>query len=525
MKLSPLPDTDYDVAILGGSFSGACAGYLLKRDHPELRVLIVEKAAEFDRKVGESTSEVSGCFLTRVLGLHRYLSQNHITKHGLRLWFNGGGNECMSRCAEIGSKFQVRLPTYQLDRSHLDPHLLAMAEAAGCEVARPAAARDIELGGAGKNRLTIKSADGERRITAGWIIDASGKAAVIARQTGHWRRLDDHPTNSLWARFRGTADIDDAMFRSKMGECFREAVWAGRGTATNHLMGRGWWCWIIPLKDGDVSAGVTWDPRIFQLPAGGSLGERLKAHLVSHPVGREMFGNAEPVEKDVRTYSHLPYYSERAAGDGWVLVGDAAGFMDPLYSQGLDYCSHSIVAGVRTVSRAMMGGCPLAAGERFNQEFRESYFRWFNAIYRNKYEYLGDAELMFAAFLMDVGTYFVGPVRLVYELGEDEFERMPYNGPAGAAFAKFMAFYNRRLVAIAKKRLAAGCYGRRNTDRRFIVSRSFSADFSAFRLVRDGAMQWLKAELHALFLPSAQRAAATPSPQPAEVMKPESVGV
>ena len=49
----------YDVVIIGGAFSGAATGLLLKRKRPELRVLIVEKAAEFDRKVGESTTEVA----------------------------------------------------------------------------------------------------------------------------------------------------------------------------------------------------------------------------------------------------------------------------------------------------------------------------------------------------------------------------------------------------------------------------------------------------------------------------------
>ena len=56
-------------------------------------------------------------------------------------------------------------------------------------------------------------------------------------------------------------------------------------------MGRGWWSWIIPLSNGDFSAGVTWDERIFTPPAEGSIGERLKQHLLAHPVGKLMFEN------------------------------------------------------------------------------------------------------------------------------------------------------------------------------------------------------------------------------------------
>ena len=79
--------SDYDVVIIGGAFSGAAAGLLLKRKRPELRVLIVEKSEVFDRKVGESTTEVSSCFMTRVLGLSTYLGHEQLAKQGLRMWF------------------------------------------------------------------------------------------------------------------------------------------------------------------------------------------------------------------------------------------------------------------------------------------------------------------------------------------------------------------------------------------------------------------------------------------------------
>ncbi len=63
---------DYDVLIIGGAFSGAATGVMIKRNHPGARVLIIEKNAAFDRKVGESTTEVSSCYMTRILGLANY---------------------------------------------------------------------------------------------------------------------------------------------------------------------------------------------------------------------------------------------------------------------------------------------------------------------------------------------------------------------------------------------------------------------------------------------------------------------
>ena len=495
-------DREVDVLVMGGSFSGACVGTLIRRWHPGARVLVVERSGKFDRKVGESTSEVAGCFLTRVLGLSGYLSRHHITKHGLRMWFNGGGNECISRCSEIGPKYQVRLPTYQLDRSELDEHLLELARDSGCEVMRPATVRDLELDGEGENRAVVRTADGEEvRVRARWVIDASGKAAVVARQRKTWRRLESHPTNSVWARFRNVGDLDSAELGERF-PCYKDAVGAPRGASTNHLMGYGWWCWIIPLKNGDVSAGVTWNPELFDLPAGGSLSERLQGHLVSHPVGRELFAKAEPLEKDVRTYTHLPYYSTEVAGDGWASVGDACGFMDPLYSQGLDYCSHTVYAAAKMVAASLDGDPVEEARANYSQQFRDSYFRWYKALYDGKYAYLGDAELMHAAFLLDVGTYFLGPVRLVREREDSEYRMLPYNGVGGRVFAKFMGFYNRRLVAIAEKRRRAGVYGNKNTGRRMLIAKGFSPEVgSSFGHILNGVRIWLWCELKAVLLP------------------------
>ena len=104
------------------------------------------------------------------------------------------------------------------------------------------------------------------------------------------------------------------------------------------MIGDGWWSWWIPLKGGDVSVGVVFDQRIVDWPhGGGKLGDRLKKFLMQHPVGREMLVDAQFDEDDVHWRKNLAYYSTTFAGDGFVLVGDAAAFMDPFYSPGMDW--------------------------------------------------------------------------------------------------------------------------------------------------------------------------------------------
>ena len=76
--------------------AGAATAMLLLREQPKLRVLIVEKSAEFTRRVGEATVEVSGYFLSRVLGLTQHLNEAHLVKQGMRFWFSNESAKTMA---------------------------------------------------------------------------------------------------------------------------------------------------------------------------------------------------------------------------------------------------------------------------------------------------------------------------------------------------------------------------------------------------------------------------------------------
>lgn len=512
------PAADYDVVIMGGAFSGAAAGMMLKREHPDMRILIVERTVKFDRKVGESTSEVSGCFLTRVLHQGAHLSAHQYQKHGLRLWFCKTPQDSVDDLTEIGPRYQSRLPTFQLDRALLDEHLLKEACDFGCELLRPATIKTITLAGDNApHTLEIAPQEGQMRtVTARWVIDASGKAALLAKKLGVLRMIEDeHPTSSIWCRFRNVNGLDSFKSR-KMFPNLMKGVRGLRTASTNHLMGRGWWCWIIPLSDGSYSVGVTWDRRIFTLPEGPSLLARLQAHLMTHPVGRLMFENAVPDADDTFYYKNLAYRSERIAGNRWIMVGDACGFMDPLYSHGLDFCGHTVYAAVNLVEKNLAGENTQEITDYLNMAYPRSWRIWFDALYKDKYAYMGDAELIYASFLMDLATYFIGPVRLVYSNPEYEWTRMPYDGPAGALFGRFMAFYNRRLVHLAQERLRKGIYGRCNHGHVWTPRQSFSPDGVAVRLLWDGIKVWLKAEIKTWLAPVSSSEAVMMREKPVE---------
>jgi len=231
--------------IIGGALAGGATAILLLREDPSLKILIIEKSAAFGRRVGEATVEVSGYFLSRQLGLTQHLNEAHLVKQGMRFWFFNSQAQTLAQCSEIGGRYLSRIPSYQVDRAVLDQEVLRRAQAMGAEVWRPATVGKIRLQAGGSQSLEVRYGDELRTITARWVIDASGVTALLARQEG-WRRQNDaHPTTAVWSRWTNVKDWDGTELAKKFPD-WAMACHGIRGTATNHLIGKGWWAWCIP---------------------------------------------------------------------------------------------------------------------------------------------------------------------------------------------------------------------------------------------------------------------------------------
>ena len=466
---SVAPAEKFDVVIIGGALSGAATAILLLRNNPELRVLIVEKSPNLSRRVGEATVEVSAYFLGRVLGLTQYLNEFHLTKQGLRFWFQNEEVESLDQSAEIGARYLSRMPSYQLDRSTFDEEVLRRACSAGAILLRPATVSNVRLHSGGLQSLDVTHEERKREISARWIVDASGLAAVIARQEGWWRPNTEHPTAAAWSRWTGVKDWDSRELAERFPQ-WSKAVNGTRNTATNHIVGDGWWSWWIPLKGGDVSIGVVFDQRLVDFPReGGNVGDRLKTFLMQHPVAKEMLADAEYSPGDLHWRKNLAYYSTTFSGDGFVLVGDAAAFLDPFYSPGMDWISFTASRAAHLISESFQGASIPDLITRHNRDFSVSHNRWFEALYKDKYEYIGEFDLMKLAFRMDYSLYVWGVVEQVFSMGDEAFLAPPFSPPSGRLFAMLMGTYNRRFAKIARRRRRLGRLGRTNSHRRYLI--------------------------------------------------------
>jgi flavin-dependent dehydrogenase len=457
----------WDAVVIGGALSGAATAQLLLKRNPRLKVLILERDHQFTRRVGESTVEVSAFFLGRVLGLTEHLNQEHLVKQGLRFWFQNGETQSLDQCSETGPGYNVRFPGYQVDRAVLDEKVLANAAAAGAVIRRGVKVTDVELVSGGTQTVHWQSDTGERgTLATRWVVDASGVAALLARKNGWFTPNREHPIASIWSRWSKVKNWDDAELAAKFPKWSRRTK-AVRFTATNHLTGYGWWAWWIPLKGGDVSIGVVFDQRITDLPEGPNLGERLRTMLLQHPAARELLADAAWQPGDVHFRRNLAYRSTTFAGEGFVLVGDAAAFMDPFYSPGMDWISYSTSAAAALIDDCCRGKPAAMRVARHNERFEQSYARWFAGVYRNKYFYMADFELMTLAFRLDLGLYYLGVVYQPFKHGAKALEVPSFASREAKIPAKIMAFYNRRLVKIALARRERGAWGRRNAGQYF----------------------------------------------------------
>jgi flavin-dependent dehydrogenase len=415
-------------------------------------------------------------------------------KQGLRFWFTNEEVKDLGEASEIGGRYQVRLPSYQLDRAAFDEEVLRRACLAGAELLRPASVVEVQLAAGGEQTITLKNGDGSRTVRARWIVDASGVGALLARKNGWWKSNTAHPTAAAWSRWKGVKDWDGREIAEKYPE-WASAVYGIRGTATNHVVGDGWWSWWIPLKGGDVSVGVVFDQRLVDWPQeGGGVGDRLKTFLMRHPVGREMLADASYDEEDVHWRRNLAYYSTTFAGDGFVLVGDAAAFMDPFYSPGLDWISFTASRAAELITAQRRGEPMEERIARHNRDFAASYRRWFEAVFKDKYEYIGEFDLMSVAFTLDLGFYYLGIASQPFKMGPKALLVPPFSDPISRPFFRLMRTYNRRFAQIARRRRRLKALGRSNRSRRYLIP-GFTLKSTDVSMLVKALARWVWLEL------------------------------
>lgn len=334
-------ETNYDVVICGAGLAGLTLARQLKRSIPDLSILTLDKLnrplPEIAFKVGESTVEVGACYLANTIDLKDYLEEHHYPKLGIRYFFGDGRNAFQNR-PELGLS-QFHAPeSYQVDRGKLENDLRQFNLEQGIDLLENCDIKDIELSEdrIEPHRVTYAKTDTKERgtIKAKWVIDAMGRRRFLQKKLG-LVQPNDNRYNAAWFWVDGRLDVTDFVSRSER-EWHDRVLEHNRYFSTNHLCGKGYWIWIIPLSTDATSIGIVAHEDYHAFESYHTY-EKTTQWLEKHePILAACLSKKTP-----RKFMKMPKYSytsERVFSfDRWACIGDAGTFPDPFYSPGTDF--------------------------------------------------------------------------------------------------------------------------------------------------------------------------------------------
>ncbi|UMP00002.1 NAD(P)/FAD-dependent oxidoreductase [Amycolatopsis sp. EV170708-02-1] len=311
-----MPENDevYDVVVIGGGPGGAMSGTLLA--DAGKRVLIIE-AAKFPRyHIGESLLSGTADLLNRIGVLDRLESGGYVKKHGVE-WVWGDNREPWT----VYFKDALAMPYdygYQVERAEFDKLLLDNAREHGVEVLEQTKVEDFALGGDAPSTVFMKDADGKQStVRTRWILDASGQGGTVTKRL-HRQEWDPYLKNlAVWSYWKGA----------------RRPPGLDAGNTFLPTFDEGWW-WFIPLRDDITSVGMVVDSKVVHENRGQGMESYYADCLARTPELAERLAGAERTD-EIHVARDWSYVYDRFSGDGYIAVGDAACFIDPLFSTGV----------------------------------------------------------------------------------------------------------------------------------------------------------------------------------------------
>lgn len=401
----------YDVTILGGGMAGLCLARQLLQQRRELRVLVLEKkhhpVPEKAFKVGESTVELGAYYLETILGLKAHLQDQQLRKHGLRFFFNHKHHRNLDEGVEIGLTRLFHQHSYQLDRGRFENFLAEEIAQMGATFLGGAQVKQTKLADQQQSHQLSYIYNGQNHsLTTGWLVDASGRAGFLKRQLGLDQSIA-HKINSAWFRINKPLRIDDWGHWTITGK--DQDANTNRWLSTIHLMGTGYWVWIIPLVDNAVSVGIVADPRHHALADFNSFDKALGWLLKEQPACGRALHEVRHQLMDFQVLKHFSYgCSQLFSPQRWAITGEAGVFPDPLYSPGADYIAIGNTYVCALIERELRGRPFAALAKTFEEHYR-LFFENSMRIYQDQYSLFGNPGVMTVKLFWDYAVYWAFP--------------------------------------------------------------------------------------------------------------------
>ena len=302
----------WDAIVIGGGPGGSTVATVLARAGRKVLLLEKEKFPRFH--VGESLLPFSLPIFERLGVAEQVRQAGFQVKHGAFFWNEATGG---IRPVDFATGLDDRHPSaYQVKRAEFDQLLLRHAAECGAEVREETPVERVLFEGDRAVGVVARGGPaGSEEIRARVVVDASGQTSLLSRQLG-------------------TRKVDPKLKRAGLFAHYEGIRWPEGQRHGDILLpiSRGVWFWIIPFSDGTCSVGEVFEPSL--AAGGGTLEEKWEMLLARSPRMMEFLAGARRTSR-VFGISDYSTSSAKAAGDGWALVGDAATFLDPVFSTGV----------------------------------------------------------------------------------------------------------------------------------------------------------------------------------------------
>ncbi len=310
-----MSDKSLDCVIIGGGPAGATAATVLAQLGRRVRVL---EKGHFPRPhIGESLMPQTYWTFKRIGMLDKLRRTDFPRKQSVQ-FVSASGNESQPFYFPDFDPGD-HSTTWQVSRPEFDKLMLDNARDHGVEVTEGAMVDRVLF--EGKRAVGVGAVvDGTaQEITAKVVVDATGQSAILSRQL-NLRETDEKLKNaSIYAYYKG-AQRDSGRN-------------AGATVIIYTPSGNGWF-WSIPLPDEVTSIGLVAPPEALWSSEGDDLQAKFEEAIRACPGMASRLANASQIGA-VTVTKDFSYRASRLAGDGWVLIGDAFGFLDPIYSSGV----------------------------------------------------------------------------------------------------------------------------------------------------------------------------------------------
>lgn len=355
-----MPTNYFDVIILGSGPAGSVAGR--RAAQLGLSALILEKE-QFPRfHIGESLLPYMSGLLNQLGLLEKVRDQGHPVKSGAEFTNTQGQFHRVCFTDQGPGRFHT---TFQVDRARFDDCLQRAAADAGATVHAPAEGVELTLAtGEDDHQVTYTHDGTERTARAPYVIDATGRAGLISRQLDLRRPVERLRMVAVYRHYNGLDEDDNPG-------------WDGDIQIGNHPEG---WVWAIPNTPGGLSVGAVMRKPTLRA-AKGARDELFEEHISRVPRIMERLRSGKPVHAQTTQEADFCYLSEEVAGDRWFIVGDAAAFVDPVFSGGVYLAMATGLQAANEIAAVRSGNSNAQESrDRFTATYKTGYDTYFRLV-------------------------------------------------------------------------------------------------------------------------------------------------